>query len=169
MPGGELWRFGLWRRFCCRVLDQGLEQRLRGSRKKLCIVSERFLSKCQRSATCLADAALPASPRSRKRASAIPADELHTGMGKPPLFARLGFSIGKQVDGNPPFEIDEDRSIAPAAAKTKIIHTQHPRRGYLALFRLSNQPRASSGDWLPTPSVLPSCFQLLLPWQSQSA
>ena len=73
-----------------------------------------------------------------KRASAIPADDLHTGMGKPPLFERRGFSIGKQVDGNPPFEIDEDRSIAPAAAKTKIIHTQHPRRGHLALFLLAN-------------------------------
>src|SRR5260221_14027645 len=107
--------------------------------------------------------ALPALPRSRKRASAIPADDLHTGMGKPPLFERLGFSIGKQVDGNPPFEIDEDRSIAPAAAKTKIIHPQHPRRGYLALFLLANQPRASSQDWRPTPPVLPSRFQLLLP------
>jgi hypothetical protein len=42
-------------------------------------------------------------------------------MSQQPLFERLGFAIGKQVDGNPPFEIDEDRSIAPPAAKTEII------------------------------------------------
>ena len=80
----------------------------------------------------------------RKCASAIPADDFYTRMGKPPLFERLGFPIGKQVDGKVLFEIDENCSITPAAAKTKIIHTQHPRRGHLALFLLANQPRASS-------------------------
>ena len=60
-------------------------------------------------------------------------------MGQQPFFERLGFSVGKQVDGNPPFEIDEDCSIAPAAAKAKIIHPQHPRRGHLALFLLADQ------------------------------
>ena len=76
-----------------------------------------------------------------KRASTIPADDLHTRMGKPPLVEGFGFSIGKEVDGNPPFEIDEDRSIAPPAAKRKIIHAQYPRRGHLALLLLANQPQ----------------------------
>jgi len=67
-------------------------------------------------------------------------------MGQQPFFERLGFAVGKQVDGNPPFEIDADRSIAPAAAQAKIIHTQHPRRGHLALFLLADQLRASSQD-----------------------
>src|SRR6266566_7069662 len=81
-------------------------------------------------------------PRSfGKRTTTIAADDLHTRMGQQPLFERLGLAIGKQVDGNPPFEIDEDRSIAPAAAKTKIIHPQHPRRGHLALFLLANEPQ----------------------------
>src|SRR5438132_10923229 len=76
-----------------------------------------------------------------KRASAIPTDDLHTGMGQQPLFEGFGFAIGKEVDGNPPFEIDEDRSIAPPAAKRKIIHAQYPRRGHLALLLLANQPQ----------------------------
>jgi hypothetical protein len=62
-------------------------------------------------------------------------------MGQQPLFERLGFSVGKQVDEKALFELDENCSITPAAAKTKIIHTQHPRRGYLALFLLANQPQ----------------------------
>ena len=76
-----------------------------------------------------------------KRASAIPADDLHPPMGKPPLFEGLGFSIRQQVDGNPPFKVDEDRSIAPPAAKRKIIHAQYPRCGHLALLLLTNQPQ----------------------------
>ena len=58
----------------------------------------------------------------RKCASAIPADDLHTWMGQQPLFEGLSFSVGQQVDGNPTFEIDEDSSIAPPAAETKIVH-----------------------------------------------
>src|SRR5216684_5588717 len=88
-----------------------------------------------------------------KRASAIPADDFYTRMGQQPLFEGLSFPVGKQVDGNLSFEIDEDRSIAPAAAKTKIINAQHPRRGHLTLFLLANQPRASSQDRLLSPSV----------------
>ena len=76
-----------------------------------------------------------------KRASAISADNLHTRMGEQPLFEGLGFSIRQQVDGNPPFKVDEDRSIAPPAAKRKIIHAQYPRCGHLALLLLANQPQ----------------------------
>src|SRR5258706_12357264 len=77
----------------------------------------------------------------RKRASAIPADHLHARMGKQPFFQRLGFSIRKQVDGNLPFEVDEDSSIAPPAAKTNIIDAEYPRRRYLALHLGANQPQ----------------------------
>src|SRR6266568_1060668 len=76
-----------------------------------------------------------------KRASAIPADDLHTRMGLQPLFEGLGFSIRQHVDGNPPFKVDEDRSIAPASAKAKIVYTQHTRCGCLALLLLTNQPQ----------------------------
>src|SRR5438874_2745944 len=76
-----------------------------------------------------------------KRASAIPADDLHTRMGLQPLFEGLGFSIRQQVDGNPAFQVDEDRSIAPSSTKAKIVYTQHPRRGPLALSLLANQPQ----------------------------
>src|SRR5438270_12247099 len=75
-----------------------------------------------------------------KRASAIPADDLHPRMGQQPLFEGLGFSIRQQVDGNPPFKVDEDRSIAPASAKAKIVYPQHTRRGHLTLLLLANQP-----------------------------
>src|SRR5258708_28597100 len=74
-----------------------------------------------------------------KCASAIPADDLDTRMGQQPLFEGLGFSIRQQVDGNPPFKVDEDRSIAPASAKAKIVYTQHTRRGHLALLLRANQ------------------------------
>src|SRR5713226_3418340 len=74
-----------------------------------------------------------------KRASAIPADDLHTLMGQQPLFEGLGFSIRQQVDGSPPFKVDEDRSIAPPAAKRKIVYSQHTRRRHLALLLLANQ------------------------------
>src|SRR6266700_2459430 len=76
-----------------------------------------------------------------KCATTIPADEFHTRMSKQPLFERLSFSIRKQVDRNPAFQIDEDRSVAPSAAETKIIHAQHPRRGHLALFLFANEPQ----------------------------
>src|SRR5690242_5618113 len=76
-----------------------------------------------------------------KRASAIAADDLHTRMGQQPLFEGLGFAVGQQVYWHTFFEIDEDRSIAPAAAEAKIIHPQHPRRRHLALSLLANQPQ----------------------------
>src|SRR6266496_3908240 len=76
-----------------------------------------------------------------KRASAIPADDLHTRMGLQPLFEGLGFSIRQHVDGNPLFKVDEDRSIAAAPAKAKIVYTQHPRRGHPTLLLLANQPQ----------------------------
>src|SRR5712692_8773233 len=66
------------------------------------------------------------------------------------------------IDGNPSFEIDEDRSIPSPAAKTKIIHASYPRRGHLPLFLLAHQPRASSQEWPLTPSVPPSNFPLPL-------
>ena len=55
----------------------------------------------------------------RKRASAISADDLHTRMGEQPLFEGLGFAIRQQVDGNPSFKVDEDRSIASPVGKSK--------------------------------------------------
>jgi hypothetical protein len=76
-----------------------------------------------------------------KRASAISADNLHTRMGQQPLFEGLGFSIRQQVDGNSPFKVDEDRSIASPSAKAKIVHAQHARRRHLALLLLANQPQ----------------------------
>src|SRR3989442_1081353 len=76
-----------------------------------------------------------------KRASAIPADDLHTWMGLQPLFEGLGFAVRQQIDGNSPFEIDEDRSITPPAAKAKIVHAQHTRSWHLALLLLANQPQ----------------------------
>src|SRR6266571_1079306 len=57
-------------------------------------------------------------------------------------FEGLGFSIRQQVDGNPPFKVDEDRSIAPPSAKAKIVYTQHTRRGHLALLLRANQSQA---------------------------
>lgn len=77
----------------------------------------------------------------RKRASAISADNLHTRMGEQPLFEGLGFSIRQQVDRNPSFKVDENRSIAAPPAETKIIDAQHTRRRHLALLLLANQPQ----------------------------
>src|SRR5437588_994683 len=104
------------------------------------MVSERFESLCHRSARgsrlwC----SLPGTIG--PRTSAIPADDLHTRMGQQPLFEGLGFSIRQQVDGNPPFKVDEDRSIASPSAKAKIIDAQHTRRRHLALLLLANQPQ----------------------------
>ena len=77
----------------------------------------------------------------RKRATAIPADDLHTRVGEQPLFQRLRFSVWQQVDGNPSFSIDEDRYITLSAAKRKVIHAQYSRRRYLALRLDANQPQ----------------------------
>src|SRR6266516_1231681 len=74
-------------------------------------------------------------------ATAIPADDFHTRVSEQPLFERLGFSIRKQVERNPSFEVDEDRSIAPSPAETKVIHAQHPRRWHLALFLCAHEPQ----------------------------
>src|SRR5258708_31699106 len=76
-----------------------------------------------------------------KRSTAIPADNLYTRMGHQPLLEGLSLPVGKQVDRHPLFEIDEDRSIAPAATKAKIIHAQHPRGGHLTFLLLANQPQ----------------------------
>src|SRR5215467_15331451 len=76
-----------------------------------------------------------------KRASAIAADDLHTRMGKQPLFEGCGFAVGQQVHGDAFCEIDEHRSIPSPAAKAESIDPQHPRRGHLALLLLANQPQ----------------------------
>src|SRR5260221_948119 len=77
----------------------------------------------------------------RKSSTAIPADDLYTRMGQQPLLEGLGLPVGKQIDGHPLFEIDEDRSIAPAATKTKIIHAQDPRGGHPTFLLLAHQPQ----------------------------
>src|SRR5215472_13052761 len=76
-----------------------------------------------------------------KRASTIPADDLHARMGEQPLFEGLGFAVGKQVDGNPSFEIDKNRSIVPSTAEAKIVHAQHARRGHLGLSLFAHKPQ----------------------------
>jgi len=61
-------------------------------------------------------------------------------MGHHPLLEGLGLSVREHVDRHPLFEIEEDRSRAPAATKTTRIHAQDLRGWHLTFLLLAHQP-----------------------------
>ncbi len=71
-------------------------------------------------------------------------------MGLQPLFEGLRFSIGQQVDGNPLFEINEDRSIASPSAKGRVRGAMLPSPPPLRTVQVDFSTYSSSLSFRPS-------------------
>ena len=108
------------------------------------MVSDRFFNKCQRSAICFALGA-PCLAHARIIASPIPAHQFHSRVLDQPLGQSFGFPIRQKIYWQPLLKIDEDRAISSAAAKRKIVHSQHARGDMRGFLHRVDQPE--QGIW----------------------